>query len=290
MDCIKVEQLKVFAYHGCNEEEKINGQNFFVDACIKSDITTPGVSDDLDETINYAKICKFINKFLTENRYNLIEAAAYQTATGILKEFPKVREVTITINKPEAPISLEFGNVSVTKTCKWNRAYLSIGSNMGDKEQYLNDAVESLYDDDAIRVKAVSNYIVTKPYGPVEQDDFLNGCVEIETLYSPKQLLDALHAIEKQAGRTREVHWGPRTLDMDIIFYNDCIINEPDLVVPHIEMAQRAFVLEPLKQIAPGMVHPVYNKTVKDLCDDLNGKKGCGSCSGCPCPGGQNNG
>lgn len=100
---------------------------------------------------------------------------------------------------------------------------------MGDKEEYLNQAIEGLYDDENCRVSIVSKFIETEPYGPVEQDNFLNGCVEIETLYSPKELLRKVNIIELEAGRTREIHWGPRTLDIDIILFDNEIVNLPDL-------------------------------------------------------------
>ncbi len=281
MDCIKIEQLEIFAYHGCNEEEKIDGQKFYVDANLYSDVKTPGLSDELDDTVNYAKACKFINKYMTENRFDLIEAVAEQTTRALLKEFPKVKSIDFTINKPNAPIKLPFGNVAVSVSRKWNKAYLSIGSNIGDREAYLNQAIDSLYDDDNCRVLAMSKFIETEPYGPVEQDNFLNGCLEIETLYSPLELLEKVNQIESEAGRTREIHWGPRTLDIDIILYNDEIVQERDLMIPHAEMHKRLFVLEPLNEIAPYTIHPIYKKTVGQLLEELKPASGCEGCSGC---------
>ena len=284
MDCINIEKLEIFAYHGVNEEEKENGQTFLISAKIFSDIVTPGLSDNLDDTVNYSKVCKFINKFFTENRFDLIEAAALQTARAILKNFPKIRKIDFEVNKPEAPVSLSFENISVKVTAEWKKAYLSIGSNMGDKEEYLNEAVQEFYNDDNCRVNAVSNFVETKPYGPVEQDNFLNGCVEIETIYSPRELLDRIHEIEDINDRTREVHWGPRTLDIDIVLFGEEVVDEPDLKIPHIEMHKRAFVLVPLNQIAPNALHPVFKKTVQQLndeCDDDTVSK-CEGCGGCP--------
>lgn len=281
MECIKVRQLEVFAYHGCNEEEKINGQKFYVDANLYSDIKTPGLSDDLEDTVNYAKICKFINRFMTENRFDLIEAVAEQTSRALLKEFPKVKALDFTINKPNAPIKLQFGNVAVSVHRKWNRAYLSIGSNIGNREDYLNQAIDALYNDDNCRVTAVSNFIETEPYGPVEQDNFLNGCLEIETLYSPDELLKKVNEIENEAGRLREIHWGPRTLDIDIVFYGDEIIQQKNLLIPHVEMHKRLFVLEPLNQIAPYAIHPIYKKTVSRLLEELKPDNKCQGCGGC---------
>ena len=146
----------------------------------------------------------------------------------------------------------------------------------------LNQGIDSLYDDENCRVLAVSKFIETEPYGPVEQDNFLNGCVEIETLYEPKELLATVNRIEAEANRTREIHWGPRTLDIDIVLYNNDIVNEKDLLIPHVEMHKRLFVLEPLKQIAPYAVHPILNKTVSQMLEELQPDKkgaGCGGCS-----------
>ena len=264
MDIIRIEQLEIFAYHGCNEEEKRDGQKFYVDANLYTDVMTPGLSDDLEDTVNYAKACKFINKFLTENRFDLIEAVAEQTTRALLKEFPKIRKVDFTINKPNAPIKLPFGNVAVSVSREWHKAYLSIGSNIGDKEGYLNQAVDMLYDDENCKVGAISKFIQTKPYGPVEQDDFLNGC----------------------ANRTREIHWGPRTLDVDIVLYDDEIVADSNLFIPHREMHKREFVLEPLVQIAPYAINPISKKTAEQLLDELRGQSenvnsGCAGCQGC---------
>ena len=281
MDCIKIIQLEVFAYHGCEELEKINGQKFYIDATLYTDIRTSGVSDDLNDTMNYAKVCEFITKFMAGNRFDLIEAVAEQTSRALLREFPRLRAIDFTIYKPDAPIGLPFGNVAVSISRKWNKVILSIGSNIGDKEAYLNNAVDRLYDDGNCRVNVVSNYIETEPYGPVEQDNFLNGCIEIETLYSPKELLEKVNRIEAESGRIRDIHWRPRTLDIDIIFYEDEIVDEPDLKIPHVEMHKRLFVLEPLKQIAPYWKHPILNRTVGQILEELKPSDKCAGCSGC---------
>ena len=96
-------------------------------------------------------------------------------------------------------------------------------------DENKNNPLHNLEDDENCKVGAISKFIQTKPYGPVEQDDFLNGCVEIETLYSPQELLKAVNAIEASANRTREIHWGPRTLDVDIVLYDDEIVADSNL-------------------------------------------------------------
>ena len=136
---------------------------------------------------------------------------------------------------------------------------------MGDKQKYIDDAVKAVDFDEKCRVKRVSDLIVTEPVSDIPQDDYLNGCMEIETLYDPFELLAFLNKTEAEADRVRKEKWGPRTLDLDIIFYNNEVIQTEKLTVPHPLMQDRLFVLEPLAQIAPHKVHPVLGKTVTEL-------------------------
>ena len=115
------------------------------------------------------------------------------------------------------------------------------------------------------RVKKVSDFIETEPVGYKDQNDFLNGCVELETLYEPFELLEFLHIIEDDDGRTRDIHWGPRTIDLDIIYYDDIVMNTEKLIIPHKEMSKRFFVLKPLLDIAPDKCHPISQKTTKEM-------------------------
>ena len=103
----------------------------------------------------------------------------------------------------------------------------------------------------------------------MEQDDFLNGAVELETLYDPQELLDRLHEIEQNANRKRLVHWGPRTLDLDILFYDDLVQDDPSLTLPHPDMQNRDFVLRPMAELAPNFLHPVFQKTIGQLLKEL---------------------
>ena len=114
-----------------------------------------------------------------------------------------------------------------------------------------------------------SSLIETKPYGHVVQDDFLNGACYIKTLLTPMELLDVLHELENDAGRVRDVHWGPRTLDMDIIFYNELIFDSDDLIIPHVDIENREFVLRPMAEIAPYKRHPIFRKTMQEMLDEL---------------------
>ena len=132
-----------------------------------------------------------------------------------------------------------------------------------DSEAYLKEAIDKLDHLPTSRVEKVSSFLVTAPYGVTDQPDFLNGCLKLQTLLYPEELLRELNRIEQEAGRERIIHWGPRTLDLDIIFYDDLICEEDDLCIPHIEMHKRSFVLKPLEEIAPYKRHPVTGKTVR---------------------------
>ena len=119
----------------------------------------------------------------------------------------------------------------------------------------------------------MSDFLVTAPYGGVEQDDFLNGALTLKTLLTPQELLERLHEIEQEAHRERQIHWGPRTLDLDILLYDDLVLDTPDLIIPHVEMHLRDFVLIPLAQIAPWKRHPVLGLTVSQMQADLQAKQ-----------------
>lgn len=265
MDKINIKNLEVFANHGVFTEETQLGQKFLINITLHMDTRNAGKSDELTQSIHYGEVSHFAVRFLKEHTYKLIEAAAEHLAEAILLEYSLAKQVTVEIKKPWAPIGLPLEYVSTEITRSWHTVYLSFGSNMGDKEAYIRNAIEELSAFLDCKVEAVSQLIVTKPYGMTEQDDFVNGCLEMSTLCTPHELLERLHEIERHADRKRIIHWGPRTLDLDILFYDEELIQMKNLVIPHIDMIHRGFVLEPLCEIAPYLVHPIYKKTVSQL-------------------------
>ena len=134
------------------------------------------------------------------------------------------------------------------------RAYLALGSNLGDRQMYLQRAVDALGADPDVDVVAVSRVYETDPVGGPEQDAYLNAVVAIETDLDPHALLECAHRLEHDAQRVRIERWGPRTLDVDILLYDDVQLETPDLVVPHPRMWERGFVLAPLRDVAPALV------------------------------------
>lgn len=269
MDRIIINNLQIYAHHGVYREENEKGQNFYINAVLETDTRMAGILDDLSLSTNYGEVCVFLDRFVKENTYKLIETVAEKAAEELLLRFPLVRRVTLEIQKPEAPVPLPFGYVSVKIVRGWRKAYLSCGSNMGDRKAHLDGALGALKEDPRCRVLRVSDWIETTPYGGVEQDDFLNGAIAVETLYTPEMLLEKLHDIENEHHRERKVHWGPRTLDMDILLYEDCVMDTEELTIPHKDMQNRYFVLKPLAQIAPYERHPVLMQSIGQLYEML---------------------
>src|ERR1700730_7171476 len=145
--------------------------------------------------------------------------------------------------------------------------YLSLGSNVGDRESHLREAITRL--ESAGRVVSVSSFYETEPVEVVNQSWFLNCAVEIETTKMPKQLMAAALEIERKMGRQRPQSKGPRIIDIDNLFFCDTPVDSPELTIPHPAMHERRFVLEPLAEIAPEARHPVFKKTVREMLDAL---------------------
>ena len=244
MDKIEIKNLEIFANHGVFPEENVLGQKFVISATLYTDTRKAGLTDELTASIHYGEVSHMITKFTKEHTYKLLEALAENLCQMLLQELPLLKMITL-------------------RAC---------GSNLGDKKKFLDDGIQGLRTTPSCEVEAVSEYLVTEPYGGVEQDEFLNGVLKLRTLLTPEELLDRLHELEAAANRERIIHWGPRTLDLDILFYDNEIIDTPDLHIPHIDMENRDFVLKPMDEIAPYYRHPVLNKTIHQLLNELLAK------------------
>lgn len=152
---------------------------------------------------------------------------------------------------------------------------IGFGSNQGESLRICSEAIDTLGKDPHVEILRVSSFYRTEPVGEVEQDWFVNGVIHARTSLNPKGLLDLLHRVESAFGRIRKVRWGPRTLDLDILFFGDTEIVSHGLTIPHPRLHERCFVLVPLAEIAPGWIHPTLKVTVRDLlarlpdCDNL---------------------
>lgn len=250
-------------------KKKKQGQPFMINVEMKTDFLRAAREDDLNYSTHYGEVCLFIKDIFTARSYDLIETAAVTVAEGILQKFPRIREVELEVQKPQAPIPMKFSTVSVKVNRSWHKIYCSFGSNLGDKKQYIKEAMEKIQNNEAFRKFHHSSFYDSKAYGGVEQGDYLNGVFFAETYLSPHELLDYLHQLEAEAQRVRTVRWGPRTLDIDILLYDQLILDEKDLQIPHKDMANRDFVLIPLKEIASHVRHPLFHKTIEEMAEEL---------------------
>jgi 2-amino-4-hydroxy-6-hydroxymethyldihydropteridine diphosphokinase len=146
------------------------------------------------------------------------------------------------------------------------RAYIGLGSSLGEREATLREALTRLSELDGVAVVAVSSFRETDPVGNADQPRFVNAAAELETTLGPRELLDRLLEVERSLGRdrTREERWGPRTVDLDLLLYGDETVGEPGLEVPHPRLAERAFVLQPLVELDPGLRLP-DGRALRDL-------------------------
>lgn len=273
MDKIYIKDLEIYGFHGVNQQEKDMGQRFLVSLELFLSLQDAGESDDLDKTVSYAQVCIDIEEEFKKEKYDLIEKAAEKLAEFVLINYKLVDRVKIKIKKPWAPIGKPLDHVSVEIDRKWHTAYIAIGSNMGDKEKNLNSAIELINNPDFNRVIKISNFYETKPVGYLEQEEFLNGALEIKTLLSPKRLMRFLLEKEEELKRERIIKWGPRTIDLDILLYDNLITSEEEIIIPHPRMHERLFVLKPLSDIAPYVIHPILNKRVIELAN-MNSEDG----------------
>ena len=156
--------------------------------------------------------------------------------------------------------------------------YLALGTNLGNRKNNLNEAIQSL--PPQVEIIAVSRLYETAPAYVLDQPAFLNMALRGHAELSPPDLLAFLKQLEQRIGREKSIRYGPRKIDLDIIFYNNLVLNLPDLQIPHPRMQERGFVLHPLTDIAPNYVHPVLNRTITDLAADLASDNGILTISG----------
>ena len=269
MDKIHIKDLEIIGFHGAIPEEKVLGQKFVLSFELDVDLRQAGKNDDLTKTVHYGELAQKVEEEFTKTSYDLIEKAAEEICEFVLLNYPLVKKVKLLLKKPCAPTRKHVEYVAVEIERKWNKVYIAAGSNLGDKEETLKEAIYIIDKRKDCVVTKVSNFYTTDPVGYEDQDQFVNCVFEINTLQTPSELMDTLLEVEKDFKRERIIRWGPRTLDLDIIFYNDIISYDEHILIPHPRAHERQFVMKPMCDINPYYVHPIYRKRVMDISSEL---------------------
>jgi len=287
-DRIELRGLRLLAICGALPEEKYRPQPLEIDLVAEVDLTEPGRTDALADTVDYGALARAAATVAEEGRFTLLEHLAQRIADQVCSD-SRVESVTVSVHKlrPPTPVHLASAGVTITRRAADRRppgaraggtgvptdvpatvahgvadiaageagptrrqAFLGLGSNLGDREAHLREALDALPG-----VKGVSQVYETEPLGgPPGQGPYLNLVVELDTDLSPRSLLEVAKRLEEAAGRQPSERHAPRPLDVDVLLVGDLAVDEPDLVVPHPRMHERRFVLGPLADLAPELV------------------------------------
>ncbi|MCX5971139.1 MAG: 2-amino-4-hydroxy-6-hydroxymethyldihydropteridine diphosphokinase [Coprothermobacterota bacterium] len=277
---IVLEGFPLQAFLGCLEEEQQRRQSIVVDLSL---FLPPPASDWLEQTVDYRAVLGQLQALVASRHWNLIETLCQAVALDLLHCFPRLLAVRVRLHKPEAPLGVPFADLYAEITlgrpgedgCRGENererrttAWIGLGSNLGDRREMLRRAVHACRSLGA--VEACSSLYQTEPVGFQEQPPFLNAALRLRTDLTARALLKGMKAIEADLGRRGDAcvaptRWGPRTIDLDLLFYGHQVINEEGLVVPHPQLHRRGFVLFPLLELASAFFHPVLHRTVLDL-------------------------
>jgi len=269
---IKIKDLKLFGYHGVKQEEKTNGQNFLFNISIdiaKDSFKKDGLyQDNILDTVNYSEIITLIKEINSKNRFNLLETFSEVLVEKIISYSPLILKVKVSIEKISPPIKESIGSVGVelelernpksleyeSETNKKSIVFLSLGSNLGDREKNLRDAVKELRINQNLDIISVSSIYETEPMYVENQEYFYNIVLKaaIKGAYSAFELLGYAKKIEFNLGRkSTYTRYGPRTIDVDILTFGELKIDSDLLKLPHPKIFERNFVLVPLAEISP---------------------------------------
>jgi dihydroneopterin aldolase/2-amino-4-hydroxy-6-hydroxymethyldihydropteridine diphosphokinase len=288
LDQVRLTGLRVRGHHGVFPEERREGQDFVVDVVLHLDVRAAAATDDLTRTVHYGELAVALATVVRGEPVDLLETLATRLARTCCAD-RRVQAADVTVHKPQAPIPEDFADVSVTvRRTRAElgpdvlavapdgeaRAVLALGANLGDRLATLRAAVAELAERPGVRVRAVSPVVETDPVGGPDQPDYLNAVVLVTTSLSPLDLLAACQAVEAAHGRRRDVRWGPRTLDVDVVAYDALVASSEVLELPHPRAAVRAFVLAPwvaadplasLPVPVPGRPGEIVPRPVADL-------------------------
>jgi dihydroneopterin aldolase/2-amino-4-hydroxy-6-hydroxymethyldihydropteridine diphosphokinase len=263
-DQIEINGLRVVTIVGALPHEREIPQPLEIDLAFDVDLHDAGVTDELGDTVHYGLVADRVVAVVEESKDILLERLVSRIADEVLA-FDRVEAVEVKLTKVRPPLAVDAVNTAVRirrtraeaqmPPHTIHTAYVALGSNLGDRESFLRIGVRGLGN-----VTAMSNVYETDPVGgPDDQGPYLNMVVQVETSLDPFALLRRCQRIEAEAMRQRIVHWGPRTLDVDIVQFDDIALESDELSIPHPRFGERRFVLAPLADIAPDRCPPGWD-------------------------------
>lgn len=267
---IHINGLEVHANHGVFEAEKELGQRFYINAVLYLDFQAAVSSNDLENTVHYGFVGQDIIDFFKTNRCDLIETISHKLVNMLFSKYPLVAKIELEVVKPWAPLKFSFDSVKTKVVEAKQDVYIALGGNVGCSEELFESAIEQISKLEGVYQLERSNQYRSKPFGSVAQNDFLNMAIKIETNIHPTRLHALLQAIELKLGRERKIHWGPRSIDLDIILYGTEIITTKQLLIPHRYMTKRDFVLKPLLDLNQYLIDPRTNMPLIDYYERLD--------------------
>jgi dihydroneopterin aldolase/2-amino-4-hydroxy-6-hydroxymethyldihydropteridine diphosphokinase len=267
-DHVYVNGLRLMALIGVLPHEREAPQPVQVDLDLKVDLVDAGLTDNLSDTANYGAIAEAVAEVVRMSTDTLLERLVARIAERVLQfDHVEVADVRLTKLRPPIPEDLDSTAVRIVRSRvdmrvpARHRAIVALGSNLGDRAAYLRFGLDRLSN-----VVAQSQVFETDPVGgPGNQGPYLNMVAVVDTDLDPYALLRRLLQIEAEAQRVRKVRWGPRTLDLDILFYDDAAIESEELTVPHPRAHERRFVLEPLSEVSPEHCPPGWRETLPPM-------------------------
>jgi dihydroneopterin aldolase/2-amino-4-hydroxy-6-hydroxymethyldihydropteridine diphosphokinase len=267
-DEIRVVGIRARGRHGVFPEERRDGQEFVVDVTLTADLRAAGESDDLAATVDYSQVAEDVVARVTGPAYDLIESLAERIAEDALTR-DLVAAVEVTVHKPQAPIRHTFGDVFVRVRRERDvPVVIALGANLGDPVRTLTAAIHDLRALPGLSPVAISPLVETDPVGGPDQPVYLNAVLLARTSLAPGPLLAAMHTVEARHGRVRDIRWGARTLDLDLVQYgvpgtpSEVVRDEATLRLPHPRAHERAFVLRPWHAVDPQAVVRVPSDAV----------------------------
>jgi dihydroneopterin aldolase / 2-amino-4-hydroxy-6-hydroxymethyldihydropteridine diphosphokinase len=287
LDRVAVTGIRARGFHGVLAHEKRDGQEFSCDVALHVPLFRTGRSDDLADAVDYSVVARKAHDVLAGPSLDLVETVAERIAAAVLED-ERIQAVEVVVHKPQAPVGVPFDDVTVrivrtrddavadTVPEQPVRAVLALGANLGDPHATLHQAVLDLAAVDGLTVLESSPVVDSAPVGGPEQGRYLNAVLLVQTALSPRALLHACQDVERAHGRTRDVRWGPRTLDVDVVTVRrpdgrDLALGTPDLDLPHPRAAVRRFVLLPWSLVDPQahLLDLDEERQVVDLLDEL---------------------